>query len=174
MSRRWYAAAVAVAVLATIGAVLGLLRSPEDRRADAGRWGTGELIETDDVPVERDASLEASTDTDEVMRRRLTTVPTVAVEPTDDGFRLGWEEPAACRGTRIVINETETQVLVEVTSAEPFATPERTGCAQRGPRGDDVEGVLPVHVTPVELDEPLGDRSVLDAARARELQVVID
>lgn len=174
MSRRWYTVAIALAVLATIGAVLGLLRSPQDRRADADRWGTGELIETDDVPVTVTDGLIASTDNDEVMQRRLVTVPTVGVEPTDGGFRLGWEEPAACRGEQIVIHETDTEVLVEVTSEEPFATPERTGCGQRGPRGDDVVGVLPVHVAELKLDEPLGDRPVLDAARARKLVVVTD
>ena len=48
------------------------------------------------------------------------------------------------------------------------------GCGQRGPRGDDVVGVLPVHVTSIELSRPLGDRRVLDAARARQLFVVTD
>lgn len=174
MSRRWYALVVAIAVVATAVALAGLLRSPGDRRADPGRWGTGELIETDDVPVVTDDGLGASTTTDEVMERRLVTVPTVGVEPTSDGFRLGWEEPAACVGTRIVVHESASQVLVEVTAAEPFATPEGTGCGQRGPRGDDVVGVLPVHVSSIELAKPLGDRLVLDAARARQLLVVTD
>lgn len=165
---------VTVAVLVTVVALVGVLRSPEDRPAEANRWGTAELIETDDVPVVTDVELVASPDTDEVMRRRLITVPTVGVEPTDDGFWLGWEEPAACVGQRIVIHETEAHVLVEVTSVEPFATPSGTGCAQRGPRGDDVVGVLPVHVTSVELERPLADRPVLDAARARQLIVVSD
>ena len=35
-------------------------------------------------------------------------------------------------------------------------------------------GVLPVHVTEVDLAKPLGDRSVLDAARARKLVLVTD
>jgi hypothetical protein len=37
-----------------------------------------------------------------------------------------------------------------------------------------VVGVLPVHVTSIELSRPLGDRRVLDAARARQLFVVTD
>mgnify|MGYP003433192342 FL=1 len=174
LSRRWYAFVIVVAVAALALALAGLLRSPGDRRADADRWGTGELIETDDVPVVTDAGLEASTTNDEVMERRLVTVPTVGVEPTAKGFRLGWEEPAACRGVRIVVHESVSQVLVEVTAAEPFATSEGTGCGQRGPRGDDVVGVLPVYVTSIELSRPLGDRRVLDAARARQLLVVTD
>ncbi len=174
MNRRWYALVVAVAVAATALAVAGLLRDPGDRRAGTERWGTGELIETDDVPVVSDDGLEASATNDEVMERRLVTVPTVGVEPTDDGFRLGWEEPAACTGVQILVHESATQVLVEVTAAEPFATPEGTGCGQRGPRGDDVVGVLPVHVSSVELSSPLGDRTVSDAARARKLIVVTD
>ena len=96
LSRRWYAFVIVVAVAAIALALAGLLRSPGDRRADADRWGTGELIETDDVPVVTDAGLEASTTNDEVMERRLVTVPTVGVEPTAKGFRLGWEEPVAC------------------------------------------------------------------------------
>ena len=148
LSRRWYAFVIVVAVAALALALAGLLRSPGDRRADADRWGTGELIETDGVPVVTDAGLEASTTNDEVMERRLVTVPTV--------------------------HESVSQVLVEVTAAEPFATSEGTGCGQRGPRGDDVVGVLPVYVTSIELSRPLGDRRVLDAARARQLLVVTD
>ncbi len=72
------------------------------------------------------------------------------------------------------MHESVSQVLVEVTAAEPFATSEGTGCGQRGPRGDDVVGVLPVYVTSIELSRPLGDRRVLDAARARQLLVVTD
>ena len=163
-----------MAVLATVVALLGQLRGTEDRSADADQWGTGELIETDDVPIVVDNTLVASADNAEVRRRRLVTVPAVGVEPTAKGFRLGWEEPAACRGVRIVVHESVSQVLVEVTAAEPFATSEGTGCGQRGPRGDDVVGVLPVHVTSIELSRPLGDRRVLDAARARQLLVVTD
>lgn len=174
MSRRWYTLVVAVAALATLVALAGVLRSPGDRRADPERWGTGELIETDDVPVVTNDDLEASATTDEVMERRLVTVPTVGVEPTDEGFRLGWEEPAACTGVRIVVHESASQVLVEVAAAEPFANQEGTGCGQRGPTGDDVVGVLPVHVSSVELSSPLGGRTVSDAARARELIVVTD
>jgi hypothetical protein len=172
VSRRWYWVVIAVAVLATVVALLGQLRGTEDRSAVADQWGTGELIETDDVPIVVDNTLVASADNAEVRQRRLVTVPAVGVEPTAKGFRLGWEEPAACRGERILIHESPVEVLVEVTSAEPFATPERTGCAQRGPMGDDVVGVLPVHVTSVTLAEPLGDRPVLDAARAHLLLVV--
>ena len=59
--------------------------------------------------------------------------------------------------------------MVEVTSAEPFATPERTGCAQRGPMGDDVVGVLPVHVTSVTLAEPLlGGTGFIDVQSSKE------
>lgn len=174
MSRRWYAVMVAIAVAATAVALAGLLRGPGDRRAGVERWGTGQLIETDDVPIVTDDALQASKTNAEVMERRLVTVPTVGVEPTDDGFRLGWEEPAACVGVRIIVHESASQVLVEVTAAEPFATPEGTGCGQRGPSGDDVAGVLPVHVTEVDLAKPLGDRSVVDAARARKLILVTD
>lgn len=74
---------------------------------------------------------------------------------------------------RIVVHESVSQVLVEVTAAEPFATSEGTGCGHAA-AGDDVVGVLPVYVTSIELSRPLGDRRVLDAARARQLLVVTD
>ncbi|MEZ5380285.1 MAG: hypothetical protein R2754_00665 [Microthrixaceae bacterium] len=173
MSRRAYGTVVAVAAALTIAVVtLAVLRAADDV-AGADRWGTERLIDAPDTPMVRDGQLSAAANNAEVRRRRLNALPAVGAEPVDGGFRLGWEEPADCRARRVVVNETPDEVLVEVESVAAFANDQGTGCAQLGPRGDEVASTLPVHVATVVLDEPLGDRPVRDAARARRVERVV-